>query len=78
MFELTRIRSRRRSIALVAAAVAVAAFAGAGPVNAGAPAPVAQAVSGTPDFGPNVTIIDPSMSTADIQAILDATSLRPR
>ena len=71
MFELTRIRSRRRSVALVAAAAAVAAFAGAGPVNAGAPAPVAQAVAGTPDFGPNVTIIDPSMSTADIQAILD-------
>ena len=71
MFELTRIRSRRRSVALLAAAVAVAAFAGAGPVNAGAPAPVAQAVAGTPDFGPNVTVIDPSMPTADIQAILD-------
>ena len=41
-------------------------------MNAGAPAPVVQAVAGSPDFGPNVTIIDPSMSTADIQAILDA------
>ncbi len=77
MLELTRIRSRRRSVALLAAAVAVAAFAGAGPVNAGAPAPVAQAVAGTPDFGPNVTVFDPSMPTAEIQAILDALARRP-
>jgi hypothetical protein len=72
MLELTSTRSRSRSVAIVAAAVAFATAVGAGPVNAGAAAPVVQAVAGTPDFGPNVTIIDPSMSTDDIQATLDA------
>ncbi len=71
MPELTGIRSRRRSVACLAAAVAFAAFAGAGPANAGAAGHLVQAVDGAPDFGPNVTIIDPSMPTADIQAILD-------
>src|ERR1700754_532462 len=71
MLELTGIRSRRRSAALFAAAVAFATVAGAGPANAAKSEPVVQAVVGAPDFGPNVTIIDPAMPTADIQAILD-------
>ncbi len=33
---------------------------------------MSQAVAGAPDLGPNVTIVDPSMPTADIQATLDA------
>ena len=34
--------------------------------------PFATASSGNPDFGPNVLIFDPSMSTSEIQAQVDA------
>jgi hypothetical protein len=76
MLELTSIRSLRLSVSILATAVALAAGAGAGaragagPANAAPPGQLAQAVV-PPDFGPNVTIIAPSMPTANIQAILD-------
>ena len=41
--------------------------------HASAPEPVAAATSTTaPDFGPNVKIFDPSMTTAEIQTVVDA------
>lgn len=72
MPEPTRTPTRRWSVALVAVATSLATVAaGAGAANAAPPGPVAQVVDGAPDLGPNVTIVDPSMPTADIQAILD-------
>jgi len=57
--------STRRSWAL-AAALAVCALA----VSGGAGAASRQAAA-APDFGPNVKIFDPSMSTAQIQSVVD-------
>ena len=37
------------------------------------PAPAPTPTSDTPDFGPNVTVFDPSTPTATVQAALDAT-----
>lgn len=72
MPEPTRTRTRRWSVALLAVATSLATVAtGAGAANAAPPGPVVQVVDGAPDLGPNVTIVDPSMPTADIQAILD-------
>lgn len=72
MPEPTRTPTRRWSVALLAVATSLATVAaGAGAANAAPPGPVAQVVDGAPDLGPNVTIVDPSMPTADIQAILD-------
>ncbi len=71
MLDLTSVRSRRRSVAVLAAAVAFTTVLGAGSVSATPTAHHEQGVHDAPDFGPNVTIIDPSMPTADIQAILD-------
>src|SRR5262245_13709507 len=62
--------SSRRGIGVTAAALALTCLTGVGAVEA-APAPAAMPVAGVPDLGPNVTIIDPSMSTAQIQGILD-------
>ena len=58
----------------VAAATAVggAASAQAAPVAAAAAAAPAAHSSGQPDLGPNVKIFDPSMSVAQIQAVVDA------
>lgn len=72
MPEPTRTPTRRWSVALLAVATSLATVAaGAGAANAAPPGPVAQVVDGAPDLGPNVTIVDPSMPTAEIQAILD-------
>ena len=61
-------------VALGAAALVGVPGAGAAPPNA-APATVVTAPlqpAGAPDLGPNVTVFDPSMPTADIQAAVDA------
>jgi hypothetical protein len=58
---------------LVAASLVVAgALAISGAVSASPPA--ARPAPSAPDFGPNVTIFDPSMSTSQIKATLDAIS----
>jgi hypothetical protein len=49
-----------------AVVVAFVALAGAGGANA------SHSAAGAPDFGPNVLIFDPSMSTSHIQAAVDA------
>ncbi|MBX6356590.1 MAG: adenylyl cyclase [Micromonosporaceae bacterium] len=54
----------RRALPLGLVAAVVAATTG--------PAPAAAAHAGPPDFGPNVTIFDPSMPVSQIQAALDA------
>ena len=68
-----RAHPARRLLAItVAAALAVATvigFGGAASAQQAAQAPVAA-----PDFGPNVTIFDPSMPTSQIQAAVDAIS----
>ena len=51
--------------ALVAGAVAISGA-------AAAPQHALQPAAGVPDFGPNVKIFDPSMSTSEIQAAVDA------
>ncbi|MBM7502583.1 adenylyl cyclase [Agromyces aurantiacus] len=61
--------TRRRALAAVAGAALVAGALAAGPAQA-APPPVVDPMH--PDFGPNVTIFDPSMPLADIDAELDA------
>ena len=61
-------RLRRRAAALAAVVVATAATTTAAPDAGAAPAPR----SGQPDLGGNVIVFDPSMSTADIQAKVDA------
>ena len=52
------IGTRSRGVALLAAAVAVATLVGTSPVDA---APKHPAPVSAPDFGPNVTIFDPTM-----------------
>ena len=51
----------------VVAVVAVAAAMLLGPL----PGPAGAAPEGTPDFGPNVFVFDPSMDTSEIQATFD-------
>ncbi|MFE6253709.1 adenylyl cyclase [Agromyces sp. NPDC057865] len=71
MPEPTRIGPRRLAgVVLTMTAIAALVAGGAGAANAAPPGPV-LAVAGAPDFGPNVTIVDPSMPTDDIQAIFD-------
>ena len=53
------------ALALVASAVAISGA-------AAAPQQVLKAPAGVPDFGPNVKIFDPSMSTSEIKAAVDA------
>jgi hypothetical protein len=53
------------ALALVASAVAISGA-------AAAPQHVLKASAGIPDFGPNVKIFDPSMSTSEIKAAVDA------
>jgi hypothetical protein len=53
------------ALALVASAVAISGA-------AAAPQHVLKAPAGVPDFGPNVKIFDPSMSTSEIKAAVDA------
>ncbi len=70
------VRPPRRRIARVARplVVAIALVAGALAITgtaAAAPSAV-TAVAGVPDFGPNVKIFDPSMSTSEIKASVDA------
>ena len=59
-------RGGRRAVLLVAAAVATVLAVGAG---AGAAKPPSGSAS--PDFGPNVVVFDPSMTTSQIQARVD-------
>ena len=56
----------RRSLLIVVAAVAVALVGSAGPASA---TPLAGS---QPDFGPNVFVFDPSMTTSQIQATVNA------
>ena len=78
-------RSRRRTVAglgalalLLAGAAAVTGTAQAQTIDAGRSAPKAKpaatcpAQSNTPDFGSNVHVFDPGMSSASIQSQLDA------
>jgi hypothetical protein len=58
--------SKNRSRAIRLLAVLLAALSISVPAAAAAPP------QGSPDFGPNVLIFDPSMPTADIQAAVDA------
>jgi hypothetical protein len=57
----------QRSLAVLAVAVAALALGGAAAAGP-------KQSSAVPDFGPNVKIIDPSMSTAQIKAEVDAVS----
>lgn len=60
-------------VAVTTAAPGAAAIPGANSAQpAEAPAPAACGGSDTPDFGPNVRIFDPSMSSENIQKQLDA------
>src|SRR5690348_1315478 len=68
-------RIGRAAILGVAVATAASVVSVAGPADAAAPAaPRSGAAHGprTPDLGPNVVILDPSMPTAEIKAKLDA------
>ena len=61
----TRLRRTRRKGWAIAATVGVLAmtcWAGVTPLSA---------ATAAPDFGPNVKILDPSMSTSDVQAVVD-------
>ena len=58
-----KISARKLRLFAVVVALALSALAGVAP---------AQAAPLTPDFGPNVTIFDPSMPTSQIQATVDA------
>jgi hypothetical protein len=61
----TRRRRARRvatAIAITAGLLAMTSWAGAAPLSA---------ATAAPDFGPNVKILDPTMSQADIQAVVD-------
>ncbi|GAA2034003.1 discoidin domain-containing protein [Agromyces tropicus] len=62
-------RTRMRTAAAVIGAILVAGAVAAGPAQA---APPQEVDALHPDFGPNVTIFDPSMPLADIDAELDA------
>ncbi len=68
---LTRRRPGRRHVARALAAVVAATAAVTSTPAAAAPQPTTSATN--PDFGPNVTIFDPSMPVDEIQATLDAT-----
>ena len=57
---------------LLRLAFATALVAGAVAISGAAAAPVPQPAAGVPDFGPNVKIFDPSMSTSEIKATVDA------
>ena len=76
-FGSTGIRWLTLVVALGAAALVDVPAAGAAPPTA-APTVVAPTVvapqkpAGDPDLGPNVTVFDPSMPTAEIQAAADA------
>jgi hypothetical protein len=59
---MTRYRVRGRLIAAIAAALVALAFGGS------------AAAQPAPDLGPNVIVFDPSMSTSEIQATVDAIS----
>src|SRR5690349_90247 len=61
-------RKAARRAALLTAAAIVALLA----LNAGAQAAKPPTGSPLPDFGPNVVVFDPSMSTSQIQARVDA------
>ncbi len=64
-----------RSLALLFLATALAAGSAVVTADAGAAAPgrgAVQSAAPSPSFGPNVTVFDPSMSVADIQAKVDA------
>src|SRR5215207_4083031 len=58
---------RPRPLAAVLSALALVGAA----LATSAPSPAAAPPAVVPDLGPNVTIIDPSMPTAEIQAVLD-------
>jgi hypothetical protein len=53
-------------------AAVLVATAGIGTGSASASPQAAPPVAGQPDFGPNVTVFDPSMPTSEIQATVDA------
>jgi hypothetical protein len=61
-------RLARRPVAAIALVATALAFSGA----AGAARDEVRATSPGPDFGPNVKILDPSMSTSEIKATVDA------
>ena len=64
---------RRRTLAGLAAVVlAIAATCLSVPAVASADQPTYRPPAGTPDFGPNVKIFDPTMPIADIRATVDA------
>ena len=68
-------RGGLRSLALLFLATALAAGSAVVTADAGAAAPgraAVQSAAPSPSFGPNVTVFDPSMSVADIQAKVDA------
>jgi len=65
----TQARTGRRLRRL---ACAIALLAGVLAVSEGTAAAAQDAVAATPDFGPNVKIFDPSMSTSEIKATVDA------
>ena len=65
---------QRRTARLLRLVCAIALVAGAVAISGAAAAPqhVLKAAAGVPDFGPNVKIFDPSMSTSEIKAAVDA------
>src|SRR6186997_1138820 len=63
---------RRLLAGLVAVVTAIAATCLTVPGAAAANPPSYRPPAGTPDFGPNVKIFDPTMPIADIQATVDA------
>jgi hypothetical protein len=65
---VTSLRKAARRVGVLAAATFVALVA----LNAGAAAAKPPSGSSQPDFGPNVVVFDPSMSTSQIQARVDA------
>ena len=65
--------TRRATIVGLAATAVTASAVGGALARTSAPAaPVSASSADDPDLGPNVTIFDPSMSSQDIQAQLDA------
>src|SRR5450756_1013968 len=69
----TQLRMNRRLSILVAfvAIFALAGSASAAPSGSGQLTKVISSSASTPDFGPNVVILDPSMSTSQIKTIVD-------
>ncbi len=63
---------RRLAVVTIAVLTVVSATGLTAAVNAGA----ASAIAVAPNFGPNVTIFDPSMPTSQIQAAVDAISAK--